>query len=175
VQRSNFLYCLTLLKLNLIFNYRDEKFTMTMNNPFDYTKAFEQFDPKEVAQKIRDAFKVDFDAMKSAQDKNLKLLMTTNQAFADSSQALVERQTEMLQQAMNEATEAAKSFADAGSPLDVATKQAELLQAAYDKTLANSTEISEMAKKSQEEIVSKVNDRIAESLEEFKAAVEKIA
>lgn len=153
---------------------------MSTNNPFDFTKVFQQFDPTEVAQKIQDAFKFDnsafnFDAIKSAQEKNIALLTSTNQAIADSSQALVERQTEMLQQAMTEATNAAKSFADSGSPQDVAKKQAELLQAAYEKALANSTEISEMAQKTQEEVSTKVNERIAESMEELKETISKIA
>lgn len=148
---------------------------MSTNNPFDFTKAFEQFDPQQVAQKIQEAFKVDFDAIKAAQDKNMELLMSSNQAIAESSQALLERQAGMLQQAMDEATEAAKSLASTTSPQEVATKQAELLQAAYEKAVANSTEISEMAKKTQDEISDKVNARIAESLAEFKDTISKIA
>lgn len=147
---------------------------MTTKNPFDFTEMFQQFDPKEVAQKIQDAFKVDYEAIKSAQDKNIELLMSTNKAIASSSQTLLQRQAEMLQQAMTEATSAAKALADSGSPQEVVTKQAELLQAAYEKALANSTEISEMAKKTQEEISEKVNQRIAESLQEFKETIAKI-
>ena len=148
---------------------------MTTNNPFDFTKAFEQFDPKEVAQKIQSAFNLEFDGLKKAQDKNLELLMANSQTLADSSQALVTRQAEMLQQAMSEATEAAKSFANTGSPQEVAAKQAELIQTAYEKALANTTEISEMAQKTQEEISKKVNKRIEESMEEFKETISKIA
>ena len=144
-------------------------------NPFDFTKAFEQFDPKELAQKIQDAFKFDFESIKAVQDKNMELLMTTNKAIAENSQALLERQAAMLQQAMSEATEAAKTLASTKSPQEVASKQAELLQAAYEKALANSTEISEMAKKTQDEISAKVTARIAESMEEFKASLAKIA
>jgi len=148
---------------------------MTTTNPFDFTKAFEQFDPKEVAQKIQDAFNFDYTDMKVAQDKNLELLMSANKTLADNSQAFFERQAEMLQQAMTEATEAAKNLASAGSPQDVTTKQAELLQAAYEKALANTTEISEMAQKTQAEISDKVSKRIEESMEEFKQALSKIA
>ena len=148
---------------------------MTTTNPFDFTKAFEQFDPKELAQKIQDAFNFDYTDMKVAQDKNLELLMSANKTLADSSQAFFERQAEMLQQAMTEATEAAKNLASAGSPQDVTTKQAELLQAAYEKALANTTEISEMAQKTQEEISDKISKRIEESMEEFKQALSKIA
>ena len=148
---------------------------MTTSNPFDFTKAFEQFDPKEVAEKIQEAFNFDYSDMKIAQDKNLELLMSANKTLADSSQAFFERQAEMLQQAMTEATEAAKNLSSAGSPQDIAAKQAELLQAAYEKALANSTEISEMAQKTQAEISDKVNKRIEESMEEFKETLSKIA
>ncbi len=148
---------------------------MTTKNPFDFTEAFQKYDPKEVAQQIQDAFKIDFDVIKSAQDKNMELLLATNQAFAASSRSLLERQVEMLQQAMTEATEAAESLASSGSPQEVAARQAELLQAAYEKALANSSEISEMAQKTQEQIAEKVNLRIAESLDEFKQSIDKIS
>lgn len=145
------------------------------NNPFDFTKAFEQFDPKQMAEKIQETFKVDFEAIQSAQDKNMELLMATNKAIADNSKALLERQAAMLQTAMTEATEAAKALASTDNPQDIATKQAELVQAAYEKAVANSTEISEMAKKTQEEVATKVQARIEESMAEFKASLAKIS
>jgi phasin family protein len=104
----------------------------------------------------------------------MELLIRSNQAIADSSQELLKRQAEMLQQAMTEATEAAKSLANSKSPQEIATQQAELLHAAYEKALANSTEISEMAQKTQEEISDKFNQCIAESMEEFKDAIARI-
>ena len=49
------------------------------------------------------------------------------------------------------------------------------MQAAYEKAVANSTEISEMAKKTQEEVATKVQARIEESMAEFKASLAKIS
>ena len=160
------------------------------NNPFDFTKTFEQFDPNKVAEKFQSAFnmdsfnidtindafkgKFDFEAIQVSQEKNLKLLMTTNQAFADSSKELFLRQAEMLKLAMTEASEAAKVLASSGSPLEVANKQAELIQQAYEKALANSSEISEMVQKTQEEISEQVNKRLEESMEEFKETLSDI-
>ena len=159
---------------------------MSTSNPFDFTKAFEQFDPSQIAEKMQSAFnmdafndtlkgKFDFDAVKASQEKNLALLMSTNQSFADSSKAVLERQADMLKQAMSEATEAAQTLASSGSPQEAASKQAELIQQAYEKALANSTEISEMAKKTQEEISEKVSKRLEESMEEFKETLSNIA
>ena len=159
---------------------------MSTSNPFDFTKAFEQLDPSQIAEKMQSAFnmdafndslkgKFDFDAIKASQEKNLALLMATNQSFADSSKAVLERQVDMLKQAMSEATEAAQTLASSGSPQEAASKQAELIQQAYEKALANSTEISEMAQKTQEEISEKVGKRLEESMEEFKETLSNIA
>ena len=159
---------------------------MPTNNTFDFSKIFEQFDPSKVTEQMQSAFNVDafkdslngkfdFDALKASQEKNLALLMSTNQTFADSSKVLLERQAEMLKQAMTDATEAAQALASAGTPQEAASKQAELIKTAYEKALANSTEISEMAKKSQAEINEKVTKRIEESMEEFKSTLSNIA
>ncbi len=152
---------------------------MSTNNPFDFSKLFEQFDPNKVSEQIQSIFnmdaindnlkgKFDFEAVKASQEKNLALLMSTNQSFVDSSKVLLERQAEMLQQAMTEATDAIQTLASSGSPQEATSKQIELVQQAYEKALANSAEISEMAQKTQEEISEKVNKRLTESMDEFK-------
>ena len=164
---------------------------MPTNNPFDFSKAFEQFDPSQIAEKIQSAFnmdafnldaindsfkgKFDLKAIQASQEKNLELLMSANQTFADSSKALLERQADMLQQAMTQATAAAQTLASSSSPLEAANKQAELIQEAYEKALANSTEISEMAQKTQEEISKKVNKRLEETMEEIQQSLANIA
>ena len=163
---------------------------MSNNNPFDFSKAFEQFDPSQITETFQKAFnmdafnldtlndslkgKFDFDAIQATQEKNLALLMSTNKTFTDSSKVLLERQADMLKQAMTDATEAAQSLASSGSPLEVATMQAELIQQAYEKALANSTEISEMAQKAQEEIGENITTRLEESMEEFKQTLSSI-
>ena len=146
---------------------------MTTNNPFDFSSAFTQFDPQKIVKQMQDSFNFDFEAIKDAQNKNMELLLNTNKAIAEGSKALLERQAEMFQQAMTEAAEAAQAMTNSGSPEDVAKKQAELLQAAYDVALKNSTEISEMAKKTQDEVAEKVNTRIQEGLKELKETIAK--
>jgi len=146
---------------------------MTTNNPFDFTSVFAQFDPQKIAKQMQDSMKFDFDAIKDAQNKNLELLMNTNKAIAEGSKALLERQAQMIQQSMTEAAEAAQALANSGSPEEVAKKQADLMQAAYEVALKNSNEISEMAKKTQDEVAEKVNARIKEGLQELKDTIAK--
>ena len=80
----------------------------------------------------------------------------------------------MLQQAMTDATEAASALAGSSSPKALAEKQTELVQAAFEKALANSTKLSELVKKNQEEINNMVNQRVAEGLQEIKDAIHKL-
>jgi len=81
----------------------------------------------------------------------------------------------MLQQAISDATEAAGDLAGTSSPKALAEKQAELVQAAFEKALANSAELSEMVKKNQDEISQLVNARVSENLKEIKETISKLS
>lgn len=148
---------------------------MTTSNPFDFTKAFENFDPKAFAEKMQETFKVDMSGVSEASNKNLEFLMETNKAIVEGSRQLVERQVAMMEAGMAEASEAAKKLAESKDAGEVATKQTELLEKAYETALKNTMEISEMAKKTQEEVFEKTNARITESLAEMKAQIAKLS
>ncbi|MCB1757922.1 MAG: TIGR01841 family phasin [Gammaproteobacteria bacterium] len=145
------------------------------SNQFDFTKMFQQFDLQEMTKKMQEAFNFDFSAINEAQSKNLEVMMSTNKAFADGAQAVLEKQAEMFQAAMKEASTAASELAGSGSPQEVATKQAELMKVAYETALKNIAEISEMAKKTQDEVSEKISARIAESMQELKDSMAKIS
>ena len=153
---------------------------MSTQNPFDFSKVFQNFDPQATIKQMQDSFKMasvpqfDAEGFANSQRKNVELLMNTNKAVLEGSQALMQRQADMIQQAIAEATEAAQSLSKSGSPEEVSKAQVELLQSAYEKALANSTEISEMIKKTQDEVVEKVNTRITESLAELKSAIQQV-
>ena len=153
---------------------------MATQNPFDFSAMFQQFDPQAVMQEMQKNFgeafqpKVDTQALVDSQRKNVELLMATNKAVIESAQAVMQRQSEMVQKAVEEATEAAQSLAGSGNPQEISAKQVELVQAAYEKALANSNEISDMVKKTQDEVAAKVNTRVNESLEELKATIAKL-
>lgn len=148
---------------------------MSAANPFDFTKAFESFDPKAFAEKMQETFKVDLSGVNEASNKNLEFLMETNKAIVEGSRQLVERQVAMMEAGLAEATEAAKKLAESKDASEVATQQTELLEKAYETALKNTMEISEMAKKTQEEVFEKTNARITESLAEMKAQIAKLS
>ena len=56
-----------------------------------------------------------------------------------------------------------------------AAKQTEAAKTAYEEALANAKELSGLVTKSQEEALALLQTRFTESLDEFKAAIEKTA
>lgn len=144
------------------------------NDQFDFTKMFQQFDVQEMTKKMQEAFNVDLSPVNEAQSKNIEAMVAANEMIASGAKAVLEKQAEMFQAAMSEANDAAQSLSGSGSPQEVAQKQAELMKVAYETTLKNTAEISDMAKKTQEEVAEKINARIAESMEELKDSMSKL-
>lgn len=150
------------------------------NNPFDFSSLFASYDPQALLKQIQSGFtayqvpNVDTSALIESQKKNVEALVAANKAALAGTQELFKQQAEMLQQSMTDATEAAIALAGSSSPQVLAEKQTELVQVAFEKALANSTKLSEMVKKNQDEFSSTVNQRVTENLQEIKEAINKL-
>ena len=150
------------------------------NNPFDFSSLFKNYDPQAFLKQIQSGFSayqipnLDTSALIESQKKNVETLIAANQAAFTGTQELLRKQGEMLQQAMTDATEAATALAGSSTPQALAEKQTELVQAAFEKALANSTELSELVKSNQEEINTRVNQRVSEGLQEIKETINKL-
>lgn len=153
---------------------------MATQNPFDLSSLFAAFDPQAITRQLQEGFGgatlpgIDANSLAQTQRKNMELLMSTNQAMLAGSQALIQRQAAMLQEAIAEVTAAAHKLAEAGNPQEIPAQQVELLQNAFEKALANSNEISNMIRDTQESVTGQVNKRIAESLQELKETIAKV-
>ena len=71
---------------------------------------------------------------------------------------------------MKEASEAVSSLSKAGSPAELAAKEAELGKSAFEKSVATMREMAEILVKSSEEATNKINARVAASLDEIAAS-----
>ncbi len=151
-------------------------------NPFDLSDLLKKYDPQVIIKQFQDAISglnvpnVDTKALLESQQKNMETLINANQAALSGTQELFKRQAEMMQQALSDATEAAKELAGVGvDPKALVAKQTELIQTAFEKTLANSHEISDLVRKKQEEVAQVVTKRVTESLGEVKEAISKLS
>ena len=150
------------------------------NNPFDFTSLLKGYDPQAFLKQMQGGFNAyqlpnfDSGAFLESQRKNMEALVSANQAAFAGTQELFKCQAEMLQQAMADATDAARGLASSNNPQDLAEKQAQLLQSAMEKALANSAELTELVKSSQEEVAKQVNERFLASIQEIKDAISKL-
>ena len=141
---------------------------------FDVSKLLKEFDPGKVVAEFSNALKqyklpnVDLDSVVASQKKNVEALTSANRVAFEGLQAVARRQAEILQETMNEASKAVDALAKAGSPPEMAAKQAELTKNAFERALSNMRELAELVAKSNQDATNTVNSRIAASLDEIK-------
>ena len=128
----------------------------TETNPFgDLQKMIEQFKMPGV----------DMSAIVESRRKDIEALMEANKAAYESMQALARKQAEILSQTMQGMQEAAKGAAGAaGNP----AKQTENVRKAFEKTLADMKELSEMARRSQSDAMAHITQRGNEHMQEIR-------
>jgi len=149
-----------------------------MVNPASPFGAFDpqnMFDPEKIAAAMRGQAvgTVDMGAMVEAQRRNLEALAQANQLAADGMRALAQRQAEILRQGMEQAASAMRTMLSPGSPEDKAARQAEIARGAFERAIANARELAEMATRAQNEASDVIARRMAASMEELKAMVDK--
>jgi phasin family protein len=143
------------------------------DNLFDVNKFMKGFDPAKMVDELTRTLKqynlpgVDMDAVVESQKRNVEALTTANRVAFEGMQAVAKRQAEILQQTMNETSKAVDSLAKAGSPQEMAAKQAEIAKQAFEGALSNMRELAEMVAKANEGAADTINTRISETLDEI--------
>jgi phasin family protein len=131
----------------------------------DFTKLFADFRMPGV----------DVNSLLAAQRRNMEALTNANRVAFEGMQAVAQRQAEILRQSMEEATKVASDLMTNGTPEQRIAKQTEIAKIAMEKALANMRELSEMMAKSNGEAVNLINQRMTESLDEVKKAIDAAA
>ena len=134
----------------------------TFLNPAKFTE--------ELTRKLKD-YKlpgIDFEAVVASQRNNVEALANASRAAFEGAQAVAKRQAEILQETMNETAKSFATLTKAGSPSEVAAKQAELAREAFEKAVANMRELAEMVTKAQQGAIDTMSGRISKSLDEIK-------
>ena len=111
---------------------------------------------------------MDSKGMMEQQKRNIEAIQEANQQAMQNMQKIMQRQTEMVQEAMQEASGDMKDMMSAGTPEDGARKQTEIVQRAFEHTIANIREIAEMTAKSNRDIFDLLNSRMMANIEEVR-------
>ncbi len=145
------------------------------SNPFGAFDPQSMFDPEKLAAAMRgqNLGAVDMGAVVEAQRRNLEALAQANQVAADGMRALAGRQAEILRQGMEQAASAMRELMSAGSPEDKAARQTEIAKGAFELAISNARELAEMTTRAQGEASDVIARRMAASMEELRAMIEK--
>ena len=134
-----------------------------IENPFQsFTKMMEQFRIPGV----------DLQAMMDSRRKDVEAVVQANRVAFQGMQALVQRQTEILQQTMGEWSKMAQGAAGK-EPGAAMGAQAEVAKQAFEKALQNMRELAELAVKAQSDAYEVIKARVQENIEELRTALQK--
>lgn len=151
------------------------------NNPFNFdpSKMF-TVDPQQMMAQWQSALEsinlpgVDMNKILDAQRKNVEAITEANRIALEGVQSLMQRQAEIMQQSVEEATKMMQNFDPSTDPAERVAKQTALAQEAFQQALDRMRELAEMANKSQAEAFEAIQARFNESLEEIRGSMQKL-
>jgi phasin family protein len=151
---------------------------MSDNPKFDFETLFKQFDPNQMAKQFQEMFAnspfgdMNTTDLMETQRKTLESIKQANETAVSGAQSLMERQSEMMQQAMADAAKAMQNMAES-EPAEAASDNAALVEEAVKKSMENFGEIADMIQGIYTEISDQVERRMEESVNEMKESLAK--
>lgn len=139
--------------------------TATKNPYADYTKVFSDLKMPQL----------DMSGFFQVQRRNIEAFSAANQVLAESLQALSRRQAEIMQEQVEFALKAMKEVMSSGTPEAGVSKQTDYAKSVVSQSLNGFRELTEMASKSNVEVLDVLSERVVKSFEEFGDAVKKAA
>jgi phasin family protein len=135
------------------------------NGFFDFSKAFGDFRVPGL----------DVEAIADAQRKNLEAMTQANQLAVEGIRALAQRQAEIMQHALEDASVLWRDLMQLSAPEDRLVKQTEAAKQAFDKGMANMRELNELGTKAGIDVFSVVARRVSESFDDVRLYAKKQA
>jgi phasin family protein len=115
---------------------------------------------------------VDWQELMASQQKNVEALNKANQVLLEGAQSVIQREVELLQQAMQEFADASRGLMQEGDPQAHTQKRLELASASFEAALRNMRELAEMAGRANREALEMINQRALESFDEIRTAMD---
>jgi phasin family protein len=115
----------------------------------------------------------DVKSLLETQRKNLQAFSEALQVVVESSQTIVQSQTEILSQFAADNSSLIQEITSEGTPEEKIAKHTDLIKKNYEKSVANWKEISDIASKSGKEATEIINKRVSASLSEIKTSLGK--
>ena len=115
--------------------------------------------------------KVDVDKLVDMQLKNIDALGRSAQAAGAGAKALADKQREIVEAAFRETSAMVKDFHPTGNPQEILAKQQEYAKKAFELTMQNTRDITELAAKTAADPAAIIQERLRSSLAELRESV----
>jgi phasin family protein len=133
------------------------------NGFFDVTKLFGDFRLPGI----------DVDAVVAAQRKNVEALTQANQLAVEGIQAVARRQTEIVRQALDEATALVRDWTQPGSLEERLANTVDAAKQAFETSVANVRELNELTTKAGTDVFGVIARRVSEGFDEVRLVAKK--
>jgi len=114
---------------------------------------------------------VDVEKLLETNRKNLEALAESAKVAAGGAQSVAQKQREVLEAGLREATAMAREYHPMGNPQEILTKQTEFVKKVFDITVQGARESAELSKQSTADAVKIIQERMKANLEEIRASV----
>jgi len=115
---------------------------------------------------------LDTEAVTEAQKKNVQAFVDANRVAAEGYQAMFKKQVEVMQASIAEMTETMKEATTTPISAETAEKRLEAAKAQFESGVAIITDLSEAARKTNEEAFAIIRARFTEGVEEIREMTE---
>ncbi|MGH7014536.1 MAG: phasin family protein [Stellaceae bacterium] len=115
----------------------------------------------------------DVEAVLASQRKNIEALTQANQLAVEGMQAVARRQAEIAREAIDEASAVLREIVQPTAPEERIAKNAELLKQSFERSLANTRELTLLLAKANTEAFDVVAKRVAQGFEEIRDEAKK--
>ena len=112
---------------------------------------------------------VDVEAMTAAQKKNMQAIVDANRVASEGYQSLFKKQVEILQNGVAELSETMKEAATQPMSVEGNEKRVEAAKAHFEKSIGVFNDLSESARKANEDAMAIIQARFSEGVEEMKS------
>ena len=111
---------------------------------------------------------IDAEKIMQSQRRNFEVLTQANQICYEGVQAVAQRQAEIVRKSFEDYSRVMQEMAKPGDMEDRIARQADVAKDAYQASVANLRELTELSVKSNSEAAELLNKRVAEAFEEFR-------
>jgi len=140
---------------------------MTANGPQNF---FDMFKAMGKGMKLPG---VDVDAILEAHRRNLEALEASTRAAAAGATGVMERQRELLGEALRQWSDIARASRDGADPQDFVARQTEFARHSFEAAVKNAGEIAGMMTQSGTEAMDILRKRVVAAMDEARKAVDK--